>query len=391
MIALKNNKRLVVIAAVTLVGALGYGIVIPVLYPYSVLYGLSDFENGILFAVFSIFQFISTPIIGILSDKYGRRPLLIFSLLGTAGSFFLMAFAPSAAFLFVARALDGVTAGNMPVAQAVISDTTEPKDRTKAFGIIGACFGIGFIAGPAISFLTVGISLKLPFIIAGIISLIAVILAITLLDETNKHMGVISNRKLFDFKKLAKEILNPNTGSMLIISFLWAFAFGMFIYAFQPFSMKVLNLSEQTISLIFVLFGVIGLVSQLFFVSKIAKKLGARRAFILSLSTLTISFILFFFTKSLYSLIFASIIMGIANSTVQTLSQTILSEGTPPERQGEIMGINFSYMSIGQIVGPIVGGSLALLSINYPFLAGGILVFIAVLISRRIVFKNTVV
>jgi MFS family permease len=359
MVGFKNNKRLIVIAAVTLVGALGYGIVIPVLYPYSVLYGLTDFENGVLFAVFSIFQFISTPIIGILSDKYGRRPLLIFSLIGTAGSFFLMAFAPSAIFLFIARALDGVTAGNIPVAQAVISDSVEPKDRTRAFGIIGACFGIGFIAGPAISALTVGISIKLPFIIAGVISLIAVILAIALLDETNKHIGVAAiktKRKIFDFKKLAREILNPATGSMLIISFLWAFAFGMFIYAFQPFSLKILHLNEQTVSLIFVLFGVIGLVSQLFFVSRIAGRFGTKRAFTLALSTLTVSFILFFFTKNLYSLIFASIIMGVANSTVQTLTQTILSEGTPPERQGEIMGINASYMSIGQIAGPIAGG-----------------------------------
>ena len=388
MISLKNNKRLVVIAAVTLVGALGYGIVIPILYAYSVSYGLSDFDNGILFAIFSIFQFISTPIIGILSDKYGRRPLLILSLLGTAGSFFLMAFAPSAIFLFIARALDGSTAGNIPVAQAVISDSVVGKDRVKAFGIIGACFGIGFIAGPAISALTVGISIKLPFIIAGIISIIAVILAVTLLDETNKHIGVTAPRKLFDFKKLGKEMLNPSTGSMLLISFLWAFAFGMFIFAFQPFSLKMLYLSTRSVSMIFVLFGIVGLLSQLFLVSQMAKKLGTKKAFTLALSTLTVSFILLFFTKNIFSLILASIIMALSNSTVQTLTQTILSEGTAPERQGEIMGINASYMSIGQILGPIAGGTLALLAINYPFLAGGLVIFVAALISRKIVFKS---
>ncbi|HEV7701990.1 MAG TPA: MFS transporter [Candidatus Paceibacterota bacterium] len=391
MIALKNNKRLVVIAAVTLVGALGYGIVIPILYPYSVEYGLTDFQNGILFAIFSIFQFISTPIIGILSDKYGRRPLLIFSLLGTAGSFFLMAFAPSAIFLFIARALDGATAGNIPVAQAVISDSIEGKDRTHAFGIIGACFGIGFIAGPAISALTVGISIKLPFIIAGVISLIAVILAVILLDETNQHIGITKpgkTRKIFDFKKLGQEILSPNTGLMLVISLLWAFAFGMFIYAFQPFSLKMLHLNERTVSLIFVLFGLVGLVSQVFFVSRISKILGVRKAFTLALSTLGVSFILFFFTKNIYSLILATIVMSLANSTVQTLTQTMLSNTTSPERQGEIMGINSSYMSIGQILGPIAGGSLALLAINYPFLAGGLVIFTAVIISKKIIFKS---
>jgi len=208
-----------------------------------------------------------------------------------------MAFAPSAIFLFIARGLDGLTAGNIPVAQAVISDTVEGKDRARGFGIIGACFGIGFILGPAISALTVGISIKLPFIIAGIISLAAVMLAVVILDETNKHIGVTAHKKIFDFKKLGKEIFNPNTGPTLVITFLWAFAFGMFIYAFQPFSLKILHLNERTVSLIFVLFGIVGLVSQLFLVSQIARKLGTRKAFTLALSTLTVSFVLLFSLK----------------------------------------------------------------------------------------------
>src|SRR5262249_38286629 len=133
------------------VNALGYGIVIPVLYSYSQKYGLSDFENGILFALFSLCQFISTPVIGRLSDKYGRKPLLLGSIAGTAVSFFMMAFAPSAIFLYIARAIDGLTAGNIPVAMAVIADKTEPHERIKAFGIMGASFGFGFVIGPAIS------------------------------------------------------------------------------------------------------------------------------------------------------------------------------------------------------------------------------------------------
>ena len=381
---LKNNRRLIVIAAVTLVGALGYGIVIPILYPYSVKYGLSDFENGILFSVFSICQFTATPIIGILSDKYGRRPLLILSLLGTAASFFLMAFAPNAVFLFLARGLDGLTAGNLPVAQAVISDTTEGKDRARGFGIIGACFGVGFIAGPAISALTVGISLRLPFIIAGIISIVAVGLAMLLLDETNPHIGTITHKKIFDFKKLALSVLDKQTGKTLLISFLWAFAFGMFIFAFQPFSLKALHLNAKTVPLIFVLFGSIGMVSQLFIVARFTRKFGVLKAFSVALFTLAVSFLLLFFTTTLFGLIVASVVMALSNSTVQTLIQTVLSQETASHRQGEILGINASYMSVGQILGPLVGGSLALISIHYPFLAGSALITIAFLISRKI-------
>src|SRR5690348_6115429 len=147
----KGNRNLLIIALIALVNMLGYGIVIPILYAYSRKYGLSDFQNGLLFAIYSVCQFASTPIIGRLSDKYGRRPMLLLSIIGTAISFFMMAFAPNALFLFLARALDGLTAGNIPVAFAVISDTTTPEERPKAFGLVGAAFSFGFVFGPAIS------------------------------------------------------------------------------------------------------------------------------------------------------------------------------------------------------------------------------------------------
>lgn len=186
-----SNRNLLIIALIAVVNALGYGIIIPILYSYSIRFGLSDFQNGLLFAIFALCQFIATPIIGRMSDKYGRRPLLIGSITGTAVSFLMMAFAPSAMFLFIARALDGITAGNIPVATAVISDTTEPKDRTRGFGVIGASFGLGFVVGPAISGLTVGISPILPFLIAAGLSTLAVILTYFFLPETNKHIGEV--------------------------------------------------------------------------------------------------------------------------------------------------------------------------------------------------------
>lgn len=190
----KQNRNLFIIALIALVNMLGYGIIIPILYAYSKKFGMTDFQNGLLFAVYSVFQFISTPIIGRLSDKYGRRPLLLISIIGTALSFFMTAFAPNAIFLFIARSLDGLTAGNIPVAFAVISDSTKPEDRAKAFGMIGAAFSFGFVFGPAIAALTVGFGAAVPFIIAGIITVIAAILTAMYLPETNKHLGETQKR-----------------------------------------------------------------------------------------------------------------------------------------------------------------------------------------------------
>src|SRR3989339_1040643 len=152
---MNTNRNIWIISLIALVNMLGYGIIIPILYAYSKKFGLSDFENGLLFALYSICQFISTPFIGRLSDRYGRKPLLIISVAGTAVSFFVMAFAPNALFLFLARSLDGITAGNIPVAFAVISDSTKPAERAKAFGRVWAAFNFGFVFGPAVAALTV--------------------------------------------------------------------------------------------------------------------------------------------------------------------------------------------------------------------------------------------
>src|SRR5476651_2684770 len=174
----KTNRNLLIISLIAMVNMLGYGIIIPILYAYSKRYGLSDFQNGLLFAMYSICQFISTPVIGRLSDKYGRRPMLLVSIIGTAVSFFMTAFAPNAFFLFFARALDGLTAGNIPVAFAVISDSTKPEERAKAFGLIGSALNFGFVFGPATAAFTLGFGLGVPFIVAGVITTIAALLTI---------------------------------------------------------------------------------------------------------------------------------------------------------------------------------------------------------------------
>lgn len=238
-----KNKNLFVIAIIVIVNALGYGIIIPVLYSYSLKYGLNDFQNGLLFSLFSICQFIATPLIGRLSDKYGRKPLLLISIGGTALSFFITAFAPSAIWLFIARALDGITAGNLPVASAVISDTTTSADRAKGFGIIGASFGFGFIFGPAISAFTLPWGKGAPFLVAGIVTLAAVLLTWLILPETNKHIGEVRGGKLFDFVGLFKTLWDPQVEKTLIITLLYACAFALFIYGFQPFAVKMLLLS----------------------------------------------------------------------------------------------------------------------------------------------------
>lgn len=380
----KENRNLIIIALIAIVNALGYGIIIPILYPYSMKFGLTDFQNGLLFATFSICQFISTPIIGRLSDKYGRKPLLVGSISGTAISFLLMAFAPNAAFLFLARALDGITAGNIPVASAVITDTTAPKDRAKGFGIIGASFGFGFIFGPSISALTVNINAAIPFIIAAVVSIIAVIMTAIYLPETNKHLGEIKHDKLFNFHKLIQALTNRTVGATLLLTLFYFTAFSMFIYAFQSSAVKLYHMKESQIAQIFTVFGVLGLVSQLVTLRWATKTFGVKRTFIGSLVWIALMFIVMYFTKTPATFIAANISLGLVNSFIQPLSQTILSEETDIKEQGEMQGLNASYMSIGQIVGPVLAGIMATYAVNLPFVGAGLLVFICFFLSFQI-------
>lgn len=319
-----------------------------------------------------------------MSDKYGRKPLLIMSIFGTAVSFFMMAFAPTAIFLFIARALDGITAGNIPVVSAVISDTTSLKDRAKGFGIIGASFGFGFVLGPAISALTVALNPAFPFIIAGVLSLVATLATILFLPETNQHIGDVKSGKLFDFTKLYHALFQPNIGVTLLITFFYFLGLHIFIYAFQPYSVKILDLAANRVAMLFMLFGVLGLVTQLFIVARVSKWFGIKKSLSGVLFIVICAFVVMFVTHSYLMFVISIIILGIPNAMVQPFINTILSQETDAKSQGTIMGLNASYMSLGMIFGPILGGALATISLSYPFLGGAFFTFICFVLSFKV-------
>jgi MFS family permease len=383
---LKNHhKNVLIVALIALVNMLGYGIIIPLLYSYSKKFGLSDFQNGLLFAAFSVCQFISTPIIGRLSDKYGRKPMLLISIAGTALSFFMMAFAPNVIFLFLSRALDGLTAGNIPVAFAVISDSTKPEERAKAFGLISSAFNFGFVFGPAIAALTVSYFQGLPFIIAGGVTIFAAILTAVYLPETNQHMGEVRHGKLFDFKKMWHMLFDRDLGAIFLISFLFLMAFSCaIIYGFQPFTLNILHITQSQNAMLFTLFGTIGLIAQTFLVGRVAKKFGTKKAFTTGILFTATSFVIMSLSHSIVIFVSAMVIMALFNSITQTLLPTILSQEADAKSQGTVMGLNSSYQSIGMILGPIIGGVVATLTISLPFLFGGALLLICFFLSSRV-------
>src|SRR3984885_15662238 len=171
------TRPLLIIFLTIFVNLVGFGIIIPLLPFYAESFGASPLVIGLLFASFSFCQLIASPALGDLSDRYGRRPVLVFSLAGTVVSFVMLALAHSIAMLFLARIVDGVSGGNISTARAYVADVTEPKDRSRAYGIIGAAFGLGFILGPALSGVLAPISYTAPIWAAAGLTVIATVMA----------------------------------------------------------------------------------------------------------------------------------------------------------------------------------------------------------------------
>lgn len=380
---LRSNRSLLIILAITIIDTLGYAIVAPILYTYTQKFGLSDFENGFLFATFSICQFIAAPIIGKLSDKFGRKPVLIVSIAGTAASFFMMAFAPNAVFLFLARALDGITAGNYSVAAAVISDTTKGHERAKGFGLFGAANEFGFILGPLIAAVTVGIHINTPYIVAGCLCIATLIATILYLPETNKHIGKIEKSNPFDLTRMIKASFKKPIGYVLLSTFFYALSFSLVFFAFQPFCLKILGLHASDISILFTVLGASGLASQVAIVPNLNKKIGLKKALSFSLLLTSLSLFFMYGINSIALFVLACVLIGIFTAATEVYIEVILSKSTSDKEQGEIMGINSSYGSLGRIIGPILGGALATIAIPLSFLAGAFISLACLFLSTK--------
>lgn len=382
----KNKRALIFLAAVMLINALAYGTIIPLLYPYAQLFGIDALGISLLFATFSLFQFLATPIIGKLSDIYGRRPLLLLSIFGTGLSLMLFASATTVWMLFVARILDGITGGNMSVAQAVIADRLHGKERTKAFGMLGASFGFGFLVGPAIGGLLSEISLTAPFWFAGALAMLATVFGYFFLEESlhPDHRRNHGDEPILKFNKLVTAIKTPVTGLLILTIFVTSLAMNNFIIGFQSYTNDVLNLSLRNIGLIFSLSGIVNIIMQGFGIKYLLKHFKNHEALVLvSEIGAAIFLAALAFSSGVTWFIIVLFFFMFFNAPIQTIVSSMISERAHGKEQGEILGISSSYMSLGQIFGPIMAGLIATRNVHAVFLAGGLLMVVALFISYK--------
>ena len=381
-----------ILALIAFVNSVSFTIIIPVLYPYAQQFGLNDFQASLLTTCYAISQFIATPILGRISDAVGRKPLLVISLFGTFAANLIASFTSVVWLLFAARILDGLTGGNTSIARAVVSDMTHPSKRPKAFGFFDAAFRLGFIAGPAISFFAQqipplpGVSpLGMSFFAGAVIASIATVLAAVLLSETlAEKEELVLSWSIFGFGRIWQSLGRTQLRPAFFLTFFNGFTFTIFTFAFQPFFLNVLKQDAQTLAIMFILVGLIGVATQLLAVEYLTNRFNL--ADILA-SAIGIRGMVFLLIPAFpYIPIFVTLLclLGIANSFPLPLISSILSTNSGEREQGQIQGINASYLSISNAIGPAVGGLLTSISYSTPFWLTGVLTLITAGFALRL-------
>ncbi len=334
------------------VSLIGFGIIIPLLPFYAQTFGASPTTIGLLFASFSLAQFIAAPVLGDLSDRWGRRPVLIFSLLGTVLSFALLALAHTLTMLFVARIIDGLSGGNITAARAYIADVTPPEERSKRYGLIGAAFGLGFILGPALGAAFAHISYTAPIWAAVVLSAAAAVLAFVWLPEPERHQAA---KVPAWWVAIGDLVRRPGLGVLLAVDLLYWSTFAVYQTTFALYGQRRFNWDAPHIGYILAAFGLLGVMIQVRVVGAVARAIGDKRTLVAGLACSMIGFALTSVAHTvpvfLVALVPTAFGMGLCSPTLISL----VSQSVDATEQGLVQGTAGALESMGRAVGPIWG------------------------------------
>ena len=294
-------KKILPIFVIVLIDLLGLTIIIPLMPLYATTFGASPLVIGLLGATYPFMQFIGAPILGRLSDRYGRKPVLLVSQLGTFLGFILLGLAQTLPVLFLARALDGLSGANIATAQAVITDSTNERTRTQGLGLLGAAFGLGFVVGPVIAFISLAATqndYRAPAFVAAFFSLISILLTYFWLQETHgpEKRGTDAKKSTFSLGAMFHAVKHPTVGVLLLLIFFQQIAFGGFEQLLTLFTLGRLGLNASGNAILFVFVGIIIVAVQGGFVGKWSRTYGDRRVIFAGLALLAIGLLAVAFT-----------------------------------------------------------------------------------------------
>ncbi len=397
------NKKTGFLLLTIFLDMVGIGILIPVIpqllgEPTSPNYLLGAAQGdlgfillGLLMASYPLALFFASPVLGALSDKYGRKPVLVLSLLGTAISYFIFAFAiitKNIPMLFISRIIDGATGGNISVAQAALADMTEPKDRPKVFGMMGAAFGLGFIFGPFLGGVLSSpsvlpfFSASTPFIFSGILALFNTISIYYLFAESIKEKQIGNKIHFFSsLENIVKAKKFHDIRYLFLVAFLFNAGFAFFTTFFNVYLTNKFNFSPVNIGNFFAYVGIWIVITQILVVRNIAKKWNETQLLGPSLIASGVGILLYLVPQVSWALLIVVPLASIPNGIQFANFSSLLTKKTDEKIRGEVLGINSSVTSLGQALPPVFAGAIAAVTASYvPVIISAVIVFSAGLV-----------
>ena len=349
------SRPLFVLFVTILVNLIGFGIIIPLLPFYALKFGASPFVIGLLFASFSVAQLIAAPLLGEWSDRWGRRPVLILSLIGTTVSFIMLAVADSLFMLFAARIVDGLSGGNITTARAYIADVSTEENRAKMYGYLGASFGLGFIIGPALGGAFSHISYTAPIWVAVGASVVATWMAWRWLPETVHRAHAATG---FSLRAIADLFHRPYLRTLLAVDFLYWMSFAVYQTTFALFGARRFGFDVAETGYTLAAFGALGVIVQGGFVGPVVARLGERTTLAVGLVLTAIGWGGSAVTYSLWVfvalLVPGAIGIGLCNASLSAL----ISHAAAPGEQGRVQGAAGALESFGRAAGPVWGNGV---------------------------------
>ncbi len=357
-----NRYSLTILFFTMLIVNTGFGVILPILPYYAQSMGASATMLGLLAATYATIQFIFAPVWGRLSDRVGRKPILLIGLVGFCISFLIFGLASQLWMLFLARIIGGLlSSSTLPTALAFISDTTRPDNRARGMGLLGAAGGIGMILGPALGGFLGEISPQVPFFFSAGLALVVACFALVVLPETYPPAArhTAGNRPPAVRHSRLHMIIGALRGPLaflMILAALTSFGLAQLESTAALFARAHFNAGEAEMGAMFMIMGILGVLAQFFLVAPVIGKLGEQRAIQVSLAGVGASMFLFGIVPSILIALPVVILMGLSMSFLRPALNTLVSRSAPPSEQGITMGLVNSFYSLGMMFGPVTGG-----------------------------------
>jgi MFS family permease len=357
------DPRLAAIFLIVLIDVLGITIILPLLPFYSEHFGAGAKTVGLLVSVYGACQLASGPILGRWSDRYGRKPILLLSQVGTCIGFLVLAFAPSLKWVFLARIIDGITAGNISIAQAYISDVATPKDRPKALGKISIAFGTGFFIGPALTAVLYRFGYRPPILLAATLSLLSIVTTAFLLPKEDTPKQQPRQRQPSLVKSALAYFRKPSLQANFLRIFLFYVSFSAYIAGFALFAERRFTIAGQPmnarqVGYSFAYFGVIGILTQLFCIGKMTETFGERRTAMVGFASSVLGYGVLCVFLNPWWILLSGALSSFGSGVLRPVLLSSIAGDVPPQERGGVIGVTQAVQSFTQIVAPLMSTAL---------------------------------